>query len=122
MKAIYLLVLSVFVCVSCTDTEQYNNIYGTWTCSEWIVPSTGQDNCSRNTVSFNFKENLTYTYQYSTLKEEGVYRISGNSLYTKPDGKLEIGVEINTLTADSLQVIMSRAGEKEILTLLKQPK
>lgn len=106
--------------ISCDNTEQYLNIKGEWQCTEWIVPSTGEDLCHNNKVSFHFKEDLTYNYVYSSLRESGVYKIANGALYTTPEGKLEIGVKINKLTQDSLQVIMSRAGDKELLTLLKK--
>lgn len=120
MKHSIFVLLLTLLFTSCDNSEKYNKIYGEWKCAQWIVPSTGEDLCKRNEVSFNFKENQTYTYQYGSLKENGVYKISGETMYSKPEYKLEIGVEINKLTNDSLEFIMSRSGEKEILTLLKQ--
>ncbi len=120
MKLNALILLLLTSIVSCDNTEKYDKLIGKWTCSEWIVPSTGTNNCSNNTVSFNFKGNKTYTYRFGSLNETGVYKISGNTLYSKPDGKLEIGVEINKLTHDSLEFIMSRSGDKEILRLIKE--
>jgi len=119
MRLVYLVLLALFV-FSCDNTENYLNIAGEWNCSEWIVPSTGKDNCKNNTVSFHFKKDLTYSYTYGSHHETGVYKIANGSLYSTPEGKLEIGVEISQLTADSLKFIMSRSGEKEILTLLKK--
>lgn len=106
---------------SCNNEEQYLNIIGKWECAHWIVPSTGKDNCENNTVSFHFKKDLTYSYTYGSHSEQGVYKIANNSLYSTPEGKLEIGVRIHKLTSDSLEMIMSRSGNQEILTLIKQP-
>lgn len=118
MKSTLLISVLCLLLFSCDNAEQYNNIKGKWQCYEWIVP-TGENLCNSRTVAFDFKENKTYTYIHGPLTEQGVYRISGQSLYSKPDGKLEIGVRIKQLTPDTLQLIMSRSGDKEVLTLLK---
>ncbi|WP_033956947.1 lipocalin family protein [Psychroserpens jangbogonensis] len=103
---------------SCNNSEEYEKIEGEWKCSEWITESTGEDRC-KNNVYFNFKKDKTYSSKISGLEESGVYKISNGLLYSTPTGKLEIGVEINKLNKDTLQFIMSRFGEKEILTLLR---
>ncbi len=104
---------------SCDDSENYKKISGEWNCTEWITVSTGKDRCNNN-VYFNFKENKTYTSKIGKQEESGIYKISNGLLYSTPDGKLEIGVEINKLNNDTLQFTMSRSGEKEIMTLLKK--
>lgn len=118
MKKIILAFSALFL-YNCDNTENYKNITGEWTCSEWITESTGNDRCNNN-VYFSFKDDKTYTSIIDTQKQSGIYKIANGLLYSTPKGKLEIGVEIKTLNKDTLQFIMSRFGEKEILTLLKK--
>lgn len=118
MKKLIVVVFG-FLLLSCTNDEQYKKIAGEWNCTTWITESTGSDKCNNN-VYFNFKNDKTYTSKIGSLEEAGVYKIANGLLYSTPDGKLEIGVEISKLQNDTLQFIMSRSGEKEILTLLRK--
>ncbi|WP_420572108.1 lipocalin family protein [Kordia sp.] len=115
MKKIIVLIFA-FLLMSCDNSEQYEKIVGEWNCTTWITESTGADRCSNN-VYFNFKADKTYTSKIDGQEETGVYRIANGLLYSTPEGKLEIGVEISKLDTDTLQFVMSRFGEKEILTL-----
>ena len=118
MKKILLIIFGLFL-ISCDNSEEYDKIAGEWNCTQWITESTGENMCSDN-VYFNFKRDNTYVSKIGSLEETGIYKISNGSLYSTPTGKLEIGVEINKLNKDTLQFIMSRSGEKEILTLLRK--
>jgi hypothetical protein len=118
MKKLILVVFG-FLLISCTDAENYEKIAGEWKCTTWITESTGKDKCSNN-VYFNFKKDKTYTSKIGSLEEAGVYKIANGLLYSTPEGKLEIGVEISKLQNDTLQFVMSRSGQKEILTLLRK--
>jgi len=114
-----LIVIAGLLLISCENAEQYDIIAGEWNCTEWITESTGTDRCNDN-VYFNFKRDKTYASKIGSQEETGSYKIANGLLYSTPDGKLEIGVEINKLNKDTLQFIMSRSGEKEILTLLRK--
>ena len=114
-------IIAIFILLlfSCDNSENYKKISGEWKCTKWITESTGEDRCDNN-VYFNFKENKTYTSKIGDQEASGIYKISNGLLYSTPDGKLEIAVEINILNNDTLQFTMSRSGEKELLTLLKK--
>lgn len=118
MKKIIVVVVGLLL-ISCGNAEKYDKIAGEWNCAEWIVASTGENRCNNN-VYFNFKKDKTYSSKIGSLEESGVYKIANGLLYSTPEGKLEIGVEINTLNKDTLQFVMSRSGEKETLTLLRK--
>ncbi len=118
MKKIVIVLIGLLL-ISCDNSEEYDKIAGEWNCTSWIVTSTGTDRC-RDNVYFSFKKDKTYSSKIGGLEESGVYKIANGLLYSTPKGKLEIGVEINTLNNDTLQFTMSRAGEKEVLTLLKK--
>lgn len=118
MKKTFLGIL-VLLLISCNNAEQYENIVGKWKCASWIIESTGEDQCKDN-VFFEFRKDKTYSSKIGALEESGVYQIADGTLYSTPAGKMEIGVEITVLNKDSLQFIMSRAGVKEILTLLPE--
>ncbi|WP_298512095.1 lipocalin family protein [uncultured Kordia sp.] len=118
MKKIIVVAFALLL-ISCTNAEQYEKIVGEWNCSEWIIESSGKDRCNNN-VYFNFKADKTYSSKVTGLEESGVYRIENGLLYSTPENKLEIGVEISKLENDTLQFVMSRSGQKEILTLIKK--
>ncbi|WP_298146320.1 lipocalin family protein [Flavobacterium sp.] len=118
MKKLLVLLIG-FVLYSCSNTKDYENIAGKWKCSNWIIESTGEDKCNNN-VFFEFRKDKTYTSKIGDLEESGVYQIAEGTLYSTPEGKMEIGVEITVLNRDTLQFVMSRSGVKEVLTLLHQ--
>ena len=112
-------VLLAFLLFNCeNNTADYQHIYGEWVCSSWIIESTGSDRCNDN-VYFKFNADKTYSSTIDNHEDSGVYKLANGLLYSTPKGKLKIGVEIKTLNADTLQFIMSRSGEKEVLTLAK---
>ncbi|AUC81051.1 lipocalin family protein [Lacinutrix sp. Bg11-31] len=116
-KCISLLCIVLFM--SCNDAEHSKNIIGEWECVSWINEATGTDNCNNN-VTFNFKEDKSYTSKIQSDKTEGSYKITNGLLYCTPTSKMEIAVEINKLTKDTLAFTMSRSGNKEVMTLVKQ--
>ncbi|EDP97758.1 lipocalin family protein [Kordia algicida OT-1] len=118
MKKVIVIVCALLL-ISCDTSEQYEKIAGEWNCTTWITESTGADLCNNN-VYFNFKADKTYQSKINNMEETGVYKIANGMLYSTPKGKLEIGVEISKLNTDTLQFVMSRFGEKEILTLVKK--
>lgn len=119
MKKILMVVVIGILLISCDNSEKYDQIEGEWFCSDWIIEATGENRC-RNNVYFNFNKDKTYTSKIDGLEETGTYLIANGHLYSTPKGKLEIGVELNKFNKDTLQFIMSRAGAKETLTLIKK--
>ena len=105
--------------ISCTNAEQYEKIIGEWNCSSWIVVDSEEDMCNDN-VYFYFKEDKTYDSKIQGEEASGIYKIAEGILYSTPEGKLEIGVEIKKLSNDSLQFTMSRSGDEELLTLVRK--
>ena len=105
--------------MSCNDAEYSKNIIGEWECASWIVEATGNDNCNDN-VTFTFNADKTYSSKIQSTDTTGSYKIENGLLYSTPKEKMEIAVEINTLTTDTLEFIMSRSGNKEIMTLVKK--
>ena len=116
-KCISLLCIVLFM--SCNDAEHSKNIIGDWECASWINVATGEDNCNNN-VTFNFNDDQTYTSKIQSSNVEGNYKITNGLLYCTPTGKMEIAVEINKLTSDTLAFTMSRSGNKEVMTLVKK--
>lgn len=111
--------LCIVLFMSCNDAEYSKNIIGNWECASWINVATEKDNCNNN-VSFTFNEDKTYVFTIDSSPTSGTYKIENGLLYSTPKGKMEIAVEINRLTQDSLKFTMSRSGEKEIMTLVKK--
>jgi len=118
MKKVILLV-TVLLAMSCNDAKYAEDIIGEWECASWIETATSKDKCNNNAY-FSFKTDKTYTSKVGAQDTKGTYKIADGILYSQPEGKLEIAVEINTLNADTLSFTMSRSGNEEILTLIKK--
>ncbi|WP_040282362.1 lipocalin-like domain-containing protein [Psychroserpens damuponensis] len=118
MKKVLLLVSVMFI-LSCNDLKYADDIVGDWECVSWIDVATSKDKCANNAY-FSFKKDNTYSSKVGAQETKGTYKIADGILYSKPDDKLEIAVEIKTLTTDTLSFTMSRSGNAEILTLVKQ--
>nr|WP_321222387.1 lipocalin family protein [uncultured Psychroserpens sp.] len=118
MKKI-LIVFLVLLMVSCTDLKYADDIVGEWECVSWVDVVTSGDKCANNAY-FRFNKDNTYTSKVSAQETTGTYKIADGILYSKPNDKLEIAVEINKLTKDTLTLTMSRSGNAEILTLVKK--
>ncbi|WP_452601023.1 lipocalin family protein [Pontimicrobium sp. MEBiC06410] len=118
MKKVIVLAV-VFLFMSCNTAEQYEKLKGEWVCSSWINVATGSDNCNNN-VYFKFNEDKTYASKIGGNDTTGEYKIMNDRLYCTPKGKLEIAVEMKTFTTDTLELVMSRSGNKELLTLVRK--
>lgn len=119
-KSILSLALVSFL-ISCDNDENAKLIIGSWKCVQWNVADKTNASSSKD-VSFKFNADKTYDYHNSTLNESGTYKISRGKLYTTPKGELEIAVDIDKLTADSMIFNMSRGGTPETMILVKEEK
>jgi hypothetical protein len=118
MKKLSLMILFTLLMVSCADVNYAEDIVGEWECVSWIEMTSLNDKCADNAY-FSFNKDKTYTSKVSAQETKGTYKIVDGILYSNPEGKLEIAVEINTLSKDTLSFTMSRSGNAEILTLVK---
>jgi hypothetical protein len=114
-----ILVVVILLIVSCNDLKYADDIVGDWECTSWIETATSNDKCDNNAY-FSFESDNTYTSKVGAQETKGTYKIVDGLLYSKPEGKLEIAVEIKSLNADTLSFTMSRSGNEEILTLVKK--
>ena len=116
---------TLFICfaigllASCTDNEYKKLIIGNWKCTEWTVKGVNKLTDDMK-VGFQFKEGGLYEYQNQSLNEKGSYKIQGGRLYSTPENELEIAVDIEKLTTDTLIFNMSRAGVAESMLLVKE--
>ena len=118
MKKLSLIILLSLLTMSCSDLKYAEDIVGEWECVSWVDVASSKDKCASNAY-FSFNKDNTYTSKVSAQDTKGTYKIADGILYSKPNGKLEIAVEIKTLTSDTLSFTMSRSGNAEILTLVK---
>jgi len=118
MKKVIVLA-TFFLFMSCNNAEQYEKLKGEWVCSSWTNVATGNDKCNNN-VYFKFNEDKTYASKIGGNNTTGDYKIMNDLLYCTPKGKLEIAVEIKTLKIDTLELVMSRSGNEELLTLVRK--
>ncbi len=116
-KVMFLLGLIGFL-ISCSSSETYEKISGTWKCSSWINKAKGIDKC-KNNVRFDFKLDKTYSSELGSAIDSGDYKILNDMLYVTPKGKMEFAVKIAKLNNDTLEFLMNQAGEEEVLTLIR---
>lgn len=114
-----LIFLLVFSLASCGESENSRLIVGSWSGTEWLVDGKPSGKNAKAT-EFSFEENGNYSYNYAGNVEKGTYKVEKNSLFTKPEGELEMMVKIAKVTSDSLVFDMSRGGRPETLILLKK--
>ncbi len=118
MKKLAIIML-VFIAISCTQSEKYEQISGEWVCTSWTSEGSTTNKCNGN-VYFEFNEDKTYTSVIGNMKDSGTYKIMDNLLYANPKGKMQIAVQIIQLKADTLGLLMNQAGTKEKLILAKK--
>ncbi|RYY39775.1 MAG: hypothetical protein EOO08_08875 [Chitinophagaceae bacterium] len=118
MRNLLLPLLAILLFAACTTTENAKKIAGHWHGASWTSNGQpiGQDASS---ISFSFNEDGTYSYVNAGERENGLYRVDADNVYTRPEGREEIMVKIARVTKDSLVFDMNRAGSAETLTLLR---
>jgi len=119
MKKVFLLSALLVFILSCSNSEKYQLISGSWKCSSWINKASGIDKCNNN-VSFDFNADKSYQSILGKEKASGEYSIQDDLLYITPQGKMEFAVKIIKLKSDTLTLLMNQAGNKEILTLVRR--
>ena len=118
----YLIFALLLPCLllACQQDNQYKEkIIGQWQVDKWLV---GKERTEKQSLTaiFNFQPGGQYDVDYTTQKEVGTYRIAGSKLYTTEEGQMEKMVKITRLTADTMVFEKNRAGQFEVLILLKQ--
>ncbi len=114
------LALAISAILSCQKVNDKNPLLlGAWQGTEWLImdkPS-GMD---ATQVTFEFKEDGTYTAQFGTQNQSGTWRTEKDKLYTTETGKKEILVKLLKYDGAVLDFEMNRGGQKEILKLVKK--
>lgn len=90
---------------------------GNWQAISWTNANNKTLEETKN-VKFSF-ENGSYSYINNTINEMGTYKVENDMLFTKPSKENEMMVKIVKITKDSLILGMNRAGELELLSLVK---
>ena len=115
-----LIALVLLPLVACQKANDKNPaLFGIWQGTEWLImdkPS-GMD---ATRVSFEFKEDGTYSAQFGDQKQSGTWRTEKDKLYTTETGKKEILVKLLKYDGAALDFEMNRGGQKEILKLVKK--
>ena len=105
--------------IGCQPDERYETITGEWTCVSWTGDKISGNLCDDN-VHFRFYENKQYRSDVGGEIDTGRYFFESQRLIFSPEGKLRIGVGIQSLTQDSFTFIMSSAGDEERMTLIRE--
>ena len=118
-KALLILLPMLLTLVSCQQEDKKPLLVGAWQGVSWKVngKESGRD---FKTIHFDFKMDDTYSAGFEGQSEKGVYRLSGDKLYTTGENKIEKMVKLSTFTADTIVMDMNRAGESEALVLAKK--
>jgi len=115
-----LLILAFFAIVACQKTNDKNPaLLGKWQGTEWLIFDKPSD-MDATQVSFEFKEDGTYSAQFGNQNQSGIWRTEKDKLYTQEKGKEEIMVKLLKADATGLDFEMNRGGQKETLKLLKK--
>jgi hypothetical protein len=116
---IIMLVVTGVILTNCTDSKNKELIIGKWTGIEWLVNGQPADYTPAN-ASFTFEAGGHYTFQYGESVEKGDYFISGDQLFTTPEGGLKMMVKVPRLSQDTMVFDMNRGGQSERLTLTRE--
>ncbi len=117
-NSLFLIILS-FTITTCINSENKALLVGSWKGAEWLIAGKPSDN-DVGQVHFTFTRFGGYNSDIGGNNERGTYILRDNKLYTTAEGQLEIMVEIEKLTKDSLVFNMNRSGQSETLTLIKE--
>ena len=115
---LFCLLIIVFM-TSCFQKLDEKLLLGEWHGAEWLVEGQTADYDATSAL-FTFDEKGKYSYNYAGSGETGKYHVSGNELFTTPEGGIQMMVKIQKLTPDSLVMLMNRGGTSETLTLVKK--
>lgn len=105
--------------VSCKANDKNPMLIGKWKGTEWLVMDQPA-NADANMLSFEFKDDGTYTAGFGSQTQAGVWRTQVDKLFTTEKGKQEIMVKILRADGQSLEFEMNRGGQKEIIKLEKE--
>lgn len=118
MKSISIISTGIIILLvfACSPSKKDRMIEGQWFGVDWTIDGqpSGYDAAR---VAFQFNPDGTYQYAYRDLEESGTYFVTGQELYTTPDGGTKIMVRIKSLSADTLEFEMNRGGQLELLKL-----
>ena len=119
-RFLYLLIVSVALTQAACQIENDKNpaLFGKWQGKEWLIfgEASGQD---ATRVYFEFRPDGSYEAGMGSQNEKGVWRISGDRLYTTAEGSKEIMVKILEANTTTLKFEMNRGGQEETLELTK---
>src|SRR5690349_12884625 len=117
-SSLFCLLIIVFM-TACFQKLDEKLLLGEWHGAEWLVEGQTADYDATSAL-FTFDEKGKYSYNYAGSGETGKYHVSGNELFTTPEGGIQMMVKIQKLTPDSLVMLMNRGGTSETLTLVKK--
>ncbi len=118
IKYLFHFILGLILLTACNKLDE-KLIHGEWTGAEWLVEGQTADYDATSAL-FTFDEKGKYSFNYAGSGETGKYHVSGNELFTTPEGGIQMMVKIEKLTTDSLVMQMNRGGTAEKLTLVRK--
>lgn len=118
-KGFLIIVLSSLFFTNCKQDDKTLLLIGEW---QGVSRKVNGKESGRNykAVSFEFKTDGNYSTAFETQTEKGMFRLSGDKLYTTGENKIEKMVKLSTITSDTLVMDMNRVGEPEVLILAKK--
>jgi len=110
------LVLVVFI-FSCKPKWDEAALLGSWEVHSWVQKSNNQPVGDKMDFTFLKGADKRYTIDYGSMQEQGKYWIEYDYLVTVEDGSVANKVKIISMSPDTLQFDMNRAGTLERLIL-----
>lgn len=118
MKNLYLLfILALFF--SCSSENENVKLYGNWQGISWEVNGKASGLKASN-LTFDFNVDDSYELNFETQQEKGAYKLKGSKLYTTEKGKQQKVVGVSFVGTDTLEMDMNRAGDEELLVLVRR--
>jgi hypothetical protein len=118
-----LLFVALSLCFLCACKQEKDPktelLIGKWKGSTWLIAGKASD-FDASEVRFEFKADDTYEAAFGAQAEKGKFHLKDGKLYTTAQGKIEKMVALPKLTKDSIVMDMNRAGQSEVLYLLKK--
>ena len=110
--------ITIITIISCSSPNPHDAlIIGQWNKVSWTIDNT--DETINRTMNFQFNDDQSYEIDYGSQKENGVFNIEGERLYTIEEGQARKYVKIIKMTKDSFIFKMNRAGRMETVVLAK---
>jgi len=102
---------------SCEQKWKEGDLHGSWKLNSWTEINSDVSVGDKMDFTFDSGEDKRYSIDYGSMQEKGKYWIEYDYLVTVEDGSVAKKVKIISMSKDTLEFDMNRAGTLERLVL-----